>query len=134
MNFKSIRLVFSLVALAGVLGVVTYIRQENYVPVQGVVVSATTHCYVVERNADRKRSKYRHRINRSCRQLDNSASLDRRYDKRYRGSYTYKYVSPVDGSRHYGEKKREGMRHPKRPNVGDRIKVHAHRSKPSHSL
>lgn len=135
MTFKIVSTGFAGVALLGIYGFVEYQRKSHYVPVEATVTSSKVDCYAVERNANRKRSKRRFRIrNVSCRDMKTNATLARRYDPRYRVRYSFSYRSPADGSLQIVKREREGLRRVERPRVGEKVKIHAHKTKPSATM
>lgn len=119
-------------ALLGIYSFVEYKKNTHYVPVEATVVSSRVDCYAVKRNANYKASKRRFRIrNVSCSDMNSNAALARRYDPRYRVRYSFEYKSPADGSLQTGKREREGLRRFERPRVGERIKIHAHKARPT---
>ncbi len=135
MDFKIFSTAFAGAALLGIYGFVEYQKNTQYVSVEATVTSWRVDCYAVKRNANYKESKRRFPIrNVSCSDMKSNATLARRYDPRYRVRYSFEYKSPADGSLQTGKRDREGLRKVERPCVGERIQIHAHKSKPTATM
>lgn len=132
MNFGIIKLGLGAVVVGGLLIFLQFNTNKNYTLVPAKVLASNIDCYVANKDAERKKERYRYRIkNLTCNDVDTRYKTKLKYRKWYRVEVKFEYTSPVDGSRQTGSADRDRQLDTDYALArGTQIEIYAHNEQP----